>query len=65
MYILDSSSFCVDLVFTSQRNLVIELGVHPSLHQNLSSFMLSLIYKLFTLNHTAEKFGTIKMRILT
>ena len=33
-HILDSSSSCIDLIFTSQPNLVIESGVHPSLHQN-------------------------------
>ena len=61
-HILDSSSSCIDLNFTSQPNLVIESGVHPSLHQNwiIRLFMLSLIHKFFTLHHTAEKFGTIK-----
>ena len=31
-HILDPSSSCIDLVFTSQPNLVTESGVHPSLH---------------------------------
>ena len=31
-HILGSSSSCIDLIFTSQPNLVIESGVHPSLH---------------------------------
>ena len=66
-HILDSSSTCIDLIFTSQPNLVVESGLHPSLHQNCHHqlFMLSLTYKFFTLHHTAEKFGTIKMQILT
>ena len=61
-HILDSSSSCIDLICTSQPNLVIGSGVHPSLHQNwiIRLFMLSLIHKFFTLHHTAEKFGTIK-----
>ena len=32
--ILDNSSSCTDLIFTSQLNLVMELGVHVSLHAN-------------------------------
>ena len=27
-------SSCIDLIFTSQQNLVIEYGVHSSLHPN-------------------------------
>ena len=33
-YILESSSSCIDLVLTSQPNLITESGVHPSLHPN-------------------------------
>ena len=33
-HILESSSLCIDLIFTTQTNLVIESGVHPSLHPN-------------------------------
>ena len=32
--ILHNSSECIDLIFTSQPNLIIESGVHPSLHSN-------------------------------
>ena len=32
--ILESSISCIDLVFTSQKNLVTNLGVHSSLHPN-------------------------------
>ena len=58
-HILDSSSSCIDLVFTSQPNLVIESGVHPSLHQNCHH---QIVYAKFNLNlhHTGKKFGTIK-----
>ena len=33
-HILTDSSSCIDLIFTSQPNLVMESGVHSSLHQN-------------------------------
>ena len=33
-HILPSSSSCIDLIFTDQPNLVIDSGVHPSLHEN-------------------------------
>ena len=33
-HILDNSSTCIDLIFTLQPNLIIESGIHPSLHPN-------------------------------
>ena len=33
-HILESSSSCIDLMFTTQPNLEVESGVHPSLHPN-------------------------------
>ena len=33
-HILEFSSLCIDLIFTTQPNLVVEPGVHPSLHPN-------------------------------
>ena len=33
-YLLENSSSCIDLIFTSQPNIVMESGVHPSLHPN-------------------------------
>ena len=36
-HILPSSASCIDLIFTNQPNLVINSGVHPSLHQNFHS----------------------------
>ena len=33
-YLTLNSSSCIDLIFTSQRNLVMESGVHSSLHPN-------------------------------
>ena len=33
-HLLPASSACVDLIFTDQPNLVVNSGVHPSLHKN-------------------------------
>ena len=33
-HIIEPSSLCIDLIFTTQSNLVVESGVHPSLHPN-------------------------------
>ena len=33
-HLLENSSSCIDLIFTSQSNLVLESGFHPSLHPN-------------------------------
>ena len=34
MHILNLSSSCIDLIFNSQTNLVMESGVHSYLHSN-------------------------------
>ena len=31
-HLLENSSSCIDLIFTSQPNLVMDAGIHPSLH---------------------------------
>ena len=33
-HIIEDSSSCIDLIFISQPNLVMESGVHSSLHPN-------------------------------
>ena len=33
-YLMENSASFIDLIFTNQRNLVIDSGVHPSLHTN-------------------------------
>ena len=49
-HILNSSSSCIDLIFTSQPNLVMESGVysslHPSCHHQIifAKFNLSILY---------------------
>ena len=47
IHILNNSSSCIDLIFTSQPNLVIESGVHSSLHAN---FHHQITYVKFNLN---------------
>ena len=52
-HMLGSSVFCIDLVFTSQENLVTNSGVNSSLHPNchhqivFSSFNLKIYYHLY------------------
>ena len=43
---LNNSSSYIDLIFTSQANLLIESGVHPSLHSNC---LHQIIYSQFDL----------------
>ena len=46
-HILNNSSSCIDLIFTSQPNLVTESGVHSSLHENCHY---QITYVKFNLN---------------
>ena len=51
-HILENSSSCIDLIFTTQPNMVLESGVHHSLHQNchhqiiFAKFNLKVYYPL-------------------
>ena len=53
-HILESYSSCIDLIFTTQPDLVVESGVHPSLHPNchhqivFGKFNLQIYYHHFT-----------------
>ena len=46
-HFLSNSSSCIDLIFDSQPNLLIESSVHPSLHQ---SYHHQIIYVKFNLD---------------
>ena len=35
MHLLANFSSCIDLIFTDQPSLVVDCGIHPSLHPNL------------------------------
>ena len=66
IHILDTSSSCIDLIFTSQPNLIIESRVHSSLH---SSYHCHIIFAKSNLQAVYPppcvwRFGTIKMLIL-
>ena len=45
-HILGNSYSCIDLVFTSQPNLIVDSGTHPSLHPNCHH---QIIYAKFNL----------------
>ena len=63
-HILESSS-CIDLIFTSQPNLITESGVHPSLHPNSHHQIIPSLTWKSTIHHLIfVKSGTIKMQIL-
>ena len=54
-HILEKTSLCTDLIFTSQPNLSAELGTETSLHSNCHH---EIIYAKF------KRFGTIKIKML-
>ena len=65
-YILTDSSSCIDLLFTFQPNLLMESGVHSSLHQNCHH---QIIYAkinctVFILHHMNVKYGIINVQML-
>ena len=50
-HILDNSKSCIDLIFTSQPNMIMDSGVHPSLHSNCHHQIIYVKFdlKVFTL----------------
>ena len=45
-HLLQNSSLCIDLIFTSQPNIVVESGVPPSLHPNCHHQIVFAKFKL-------------------
>ena len=45
-HILEAFSLCIDLIFTTQPKLVVESGVHPSLHENCHHQLVFAKFKL-------------------
>ena len=45
-HILDNSKSCIDLIFTSQPNMTMDPGVHPSLHSNCQHQIISAEFDL-------------------
>ena len=65
-HILENSSSCIDLIFTSQPNLSVETGTQPPLHPvTIRLFTPYLILKSFTHHLTLVRFGTIKIQMLS
>ena len=58
-YVLENSSSCIDLIFTSQINLIVDSGVHPSLHPNCHHQIVyaKLNLKIHFPHLTNEKYG--------
>ena len=66
-HIIGEKSSCIDLIFASQPNLVVESGVQSSLHQNFHPQIVFARFNLkvfFPLNMSV-KYGTLKKQILT
>ena len=63
---LESSSLCIDLIFPVQPNLVVETGVHPSLHPNCHHQIVFAKFNLQIITHhdSHEKSGTTNKQIL-
>ena len=59
-HILNSSSACINLIYTSQLNLIIESGVHSPLHPNyhhqvvFAKFNLSVLHRFMVKPHTSD-----------
>ena len=62
-HLLQNSSSCIDLIFTSQPNIVVESGVYPSLHPNchhqIMKQMLILSNKQLTVSNGKKLFLTL------
>ena len=54
-HILNNSSSCIDSIFNSQLNLLIESGVHPSLHPNCHHFVTIIVMDRYSLSTTLRK----------
>ena len=64
-HIRNSSSSCIDLVFTPQPNLVMESGVHLYIQIVIIRWSLQNLIYLFCIHHRTKKlFGSIKKQPL-
>ena len=64
-HILHIFSPFIDLIFASQPNLIIESGVHPSLHPNCHHQLIYVKFKFtITIERGLERSGTTMMQIL-
>ena len=60
----DNSSSCIDRIFTSQANLLIESGVHSSLHSSCHHQIIipNLTCRMFTFLPFCVRYGIIEMQ---
>ena len=65
-YVLESSSACIDVIFTSQSNLITKSGVHPSLYPNShhQTIFANFNPKIPYLHLIYATSGTTKMQLL-
>ena len=65
-HILHDSSSCIDLIFALQPSLIIEYGVHTSLHPNCHHQLIyaKLTSKFIIHHNNIERYGTAIMQIL-
>ena len=61
-HILRNSLSCIDLIFTDQPRSVVDISVHPTLHENCHHqiYIANLILRLCTLLHISAWFGILK-----
>ena len=65
-YLTSYSSSCIDLIFISQQNLVMESGVHSSLLPSCHHQIVFAKFNLIIIHHLMNvKFGIMKSRMLT
>ena len=66
-HILDNSKSCLDLIFTSQPNMIMDSGVHPSLHYNCHHQIIHAKFnlKVFTLLLMKELCGILGQILIT
>ena len=50
-HLMGDSKSCIELIFTDQPNLIIESGVHPSLHEQCHH---QIVYGKLTVSHVAQ-----------
>ena len=59
-HVLNNSSLCIHLIFNSQPNLLIESGVHPSLHPICHHQIIFAKFNLSIQHLRKQKLRTIK-----
>ena len=63
---MGDSKSCIDLIFTDQPNLIVESGIHPSLHEQCHHLIVygKLSVRTLHYHHTPVGFGIMIEQIL-